>query len=928
VRQLEQTRGDVLTQRVVPPSTLADRDGAKWRQALLGRREECDELDELLDDVRRGESRALIIRGEPGIGKSSLLEYAARAATGFRIARAAGIESEIGLPYAGLQQLCAPMLDQREELPAPQRDALGVAFGLVAGETPDAFLVGLATLSLLSNAATGRPLLCIVDDAHWLDPASARSLAFVARRLGADSVAMLLAARESSDEIQGVPELVLAGLSDGDARRLLQTVLVGRFDEPVRERLLAETRGNPLALVELPWTLTSAEASSGLGVHSGIPLSGRIEESFRRRLAPLPENTRQLLLVGAADPLGDPGLLRRAADSLGIDLEAVDRAEHEGLVEVGERLTFRHPLVRSAVYKGASRYDRRIVHQALADATDPERDPDRRAWHRAQATATPDEEVASELEHTAARARVRGGLAAAAAFLERATMLTPDPKRRSERALAAAAVKHEAGAFEDAQTLLNVAEQGRLDELQRVRAELLHARIDVTRVFDKGALLWLVDVARRLAPLDPMLAREASLEALSAAYDMGDTDVLVAVAQALEEAPVSESPGAGELLLRGWALLLKEGYPAGTALLQRAMVAFRDEPASNAHIQTLHIAAGVAISLWDLDSWHLISERCVALARDAGALAALPAALELLAEVQFVTGDFAAAEATFGEAHLIRDVTRNAGVVESWPRLLAWRTEEAQALERIALHERAAGDRVGALIFVELARAELYNGVGRYEPALVAAERSCDLHPLKAFGRALTEVVEAAVRTGDRARASAAYEKLTERTQLGGTEWALGLEARAHALLSDGEKAERLYREAIERLGRTRARPDLARAHLLYGEWLRRENRRIDAREQLRLAHEMFDAMSAVSFSERARRELLATGETARKRTDDTRADLTAQEAQIARLAADGRTNPEIGAQLFLSPRTVEWHLRKVYPKLGVSSRKELRGAL
>jgi DNA-binding CsgD family transcriptional regulator len=922
-------RGGPITEAHQERESTADRLANATRQPLLGRREECDALGRMLDAVRRGESRALLIRGEPGVGKSSLLDYAAAAADEFRIVRAAGVESEIELPYAGLQQLCAPILDGLESLPVPQREALGIAFGLLSGEAPDRFIVSLALLTLLSNAAEEQPLLCLVDDAQWLDPASARALGFVARRLEADSVCMVLAARASGDEWEGLPELLVSGLNDSDARKLLDTVLLGRFDDTVRERLLAETRGNPLALLELPWTLTSAEAASGLALHSGVPLSGRIERSFRLRLAPLPDDTRRLMLIAAADPLGDPMLLRRATETLDIGSEAAYPAEEAGLLEMRDGLTFRHPLVRSAVYRSASAHERRRVHEALAEATDPDLDPDRRAWHRAQATPAPEEDVAAELERTAERARSRGGLAAAAAFLERATLLTPDPVRRAERALSAAALKHEAGAFDEAERLLGVAEHGPLSELQSAWAEQLHGRIGVARAFDKDALLLLVRVAGRLAPLDPGLAQEAALEALVTATEVGDADALAAVAGALEEAPVSDSPRAAELLLRGWSRLLNDGFPAGTDLLREAMVAFRDEPmASEADIRALHIAVGIASSLWDIESWFLVAGHCVRLARDSGALAALPAALDLLADVQATVGEFDRSAAALEEADMISEATGSVRSGDQWPRFHAWRDEEARALEQIERCERAVGRRGGAMIYIELARALLYNGVGRYEAALLAAQRSCQYHPLKAFGRGLSELVEAAVRCGERARALAAFDQLAERTQLGGTDWGLGTEARARALLHEGAEAERSYLEAVERLGRTPARPDLARAHLVYGEWLRRENRRIDAREQLRVANEMFDAMGAVSFAERARRELRATGETARKRSDDTRSELTAQEAQIARLAASGRTNPEIGAELFLSPRTVEWHLRKIYPKLGIASRKELAGAL
>ncbi len=902
---------------------------APWQPPLLGRHDECAAIDRLLDGVRRGASGALLIRGEPGLGKSTLLGYAAQVAEGFRLVRAGGVEGEIELPYAGLQHVCAPLMDGIGSLPEPQRDAMAVAFGLSVGETPDRFLVGLAALSLLSAAAEDQPLLVLVDDAHWLGAASRQALAFVARRLGADSVALLLAARESTEELDGVPELRLSGLSDPDARKLLDAVLVGRFEELVRERFLAETRGNPLALLELPWTLTPAEEASGLALHSGVPLSGRIEESFRRRIAPLPEQTRQLMLVAAAEPVGDSMLLYRAADQLGIPRDAADAAEEAGLLEVRERLTFRHPLVRSAVYRSASPQERRLAHGAIADATDPVLEPDRRAWHRAQATAAPDEDVAAELEGTAERAQARGGLAAAAAFLEQASALTPDAARQAERRLRAAELKQEAGAFDDAMTLLGFAEAGSLDELQAARCARVRARITVARQRDTPSLLALLDAARRLGPLDTELAQETALEVLTAAYGVGDSDAIPVVAQALDEAPLTGSSHPAELLLRGWGRLLNDGYPAGTDLLRAAMIAFRDEQFTTVHeIQALHFAVGIASSLWDFESWYVIAERNVALTRAAGALGTLPVALENFAEAQIAAGEFAAAAVTLEEADMVSEATGSAESIEGWPRLHAWRDDDVRALEQIELHERRGAGRGGALVYTELARAILFNGLGRYEEAVLAAERSCENHPLKAFGRALAELVEAAVRTGDRERAESAFELLAERTRLGDNDWSLGLEARLRALLSEGEEAERLYEEAIERVGRTRVRPELARAHLVYGEWLRRENRRVEARDQLRTAHQLFDSMGAYAFGERARRELLATGETARKRTDDARGELTAQEGQIARLAAEGYTNPEIGAQLYISPRTVEWHLRKVYPKLGVTSRRELRSAL
>src|SRR3954451_13790079 len=425
---------------------------------LHGRRVEREALDRLFEAVRSGQSRVLVVSGEPGIGKTALLQSALEAAPGFRVARAGGVESEMELAFAALQQLCTPMLDRLDRLPAPQHEALGVAFGLRRGDAPDRFLVGLAVLPLLSEVAEEQPLVCVVDDAHWLDLASAQALVFVARRLLAESVALLVATREPSEAFDGLPRLAVEGLRDGEARALLSSVLRVPLDDRVRERLIAETRGNPLALLELPRGLTPDELAGGFGLPDEPGLAGRIEDSFQRRVARLPPDTRRLLLVAAAEPVGDPVLLWRAAGRLGIGLQAA--SETDGLLAIGARATFRHPLVRSAVYRSASPQYRQAVHRALSDATDPEVDPDRRAWHLAQATPGFDEDVASELERSAGRAQARGGLAAAAAFLERAAALSPEPAHRAERALAAAQAKHQAGAPDGALRLVGTAESG------------------------------------------------------------------------------------------------------------------------------------------------------------------------------------------------------------------------------------------------------------------------------------------------------------------------------------------------------------------------------------------------------------------------------------------------------------------------------------
>jgi DNA-binding CsgD family transcriptional regulator len=904
---------------------------------MQDRHSECEVLDRLLDAIRRGESRVLVMRGDAGVGKTALLEYAVERASGCRVARAAGVQSEMELPFAGLQQLCAPMLDRLGRLPAPQRDALRTAFGLSADEPPDRFLVSLAALSLLAEIAEERPLVCMIDDAQWLDRASAQALAFVARRLLAESIALVFAVRASSEEqeLLSLPELTVDGLRNGDARALLGSVIRGPLDERVRDRIVAETRGNPLALLELPRGLTAAELAGGFGLPDAPALPGRIEDSFRGRLAPLPDVTRLLLLVAAAEPVGDPVLVWRAAARLGIGVEAAARAETAGLCEFGARVRFRHPLVRSAVYRAASPEERRTVHRALAEATDPDVDPDRRAWHRAHATAGLDEDVAADLERSAGRAQARGGLAAAAAFLEQAATLTPSPVRRGERALAAAQAKHQAGAPDAALALVATAQAGPLDELQRARVDLLQAQIAfaVNRGNDAPPLL--LTAAKRLEPLDVGLARETYLDALSAASFGGRLATgggLREAARAARRAPASsQPPRAADLLLDGLSLLFTEGYPAGAPVVKRALTAFRSEDMSPEHgLRWLWLASRAAVDLWDDEAWDVLATRHVRLARDAGALTVLPIALISRIAVHLNAGELAAAAALNDEAEAVTDATGSHLAPYGALALAAWRGREADALELIETNVKgvvARGEGQG-LALIDWTTAVLYNGLGRYEDALAPAQQAGEHRVELPFAWGLAELIEAATRSGMSGRAADALERLSETTRASGSDWALGIEARSRALLSDGETAERLYREAIDRLGRTRVRVALARAHLLYGEWLRRERRRLDARKQLRTAHGLLSAMGMDAFAERAARELLATGETARKRTVETLDELTAQEAQIARLAGDGHTNPEIGAQLFISPRTVEWHLRNVFTKLGVSSRRELRKVL
>jgi len=903
---------------------------------LTDRLSERDRLDRLMEAVRAGESRALVVRGEAGVGKTVLLDHLAGRAldAGCRVARAVGVQSEMELAFAGLHQLCAPMLDRLDRIPVPQQDALRTAFGVAAGPPPDRFFVGLAVLSLLSEVAGDRPLICVIDDEQWLDRASVQALGFAARRLAADPVGLVFAARGLGPELAGLPELEVTGLGDDDARALLESALAGPLDARVADLIVAETRGNPLALLELPRGLTPAELAGGFGLPGAAPLTGVIEASFARQLAALPGQARRLLLLAAADPSGDRALVWRAAGRLGIPVAAAAPAVEAGLAEFSGRVRFRHPLVRSVVYRSAPLADRQEMHAALAEVTDPQADPDRRAWHRAQAAAGPDEDVAAELERSAGRAQARGGLAAAAAFLARSVALTADPARHAGRTLAAAQASMQAGAFGKAVDLLAAAEAGPLDEFARARVDLLRGQIAFASSLGSDAPPLLLKAAKRLEPFDLELARETYLTAWRAAGMAGHlagAGVLVEICRAAQALPpVPGTPRPLDVLLDGLALLITDGRAAATPTLRRAAQAFTGIPVPDV-LRWGSVAAGASALVWDVEGMRAISARQVQLARDAGAIALLPLYLSQLGIASTWMGDFAVSASIAAETDSVAAATgsRIAPFTLLRLRALQGREAEASAVIASAIGQAAAGGQGLGAAWAHWAAAVLYNGLARYGDAVSAARQATsDAFNVWMCMWALPELVEAAARTGDGGAARDALARLAETTQPCGTDPALGIEARCRALLSEGEAADGLYREAIDRLSRTRLRPELARAHLLYGEWLRRAGRRIDAREQLRTAHDMLAVIGMEAFAERARRELIATGEKARRRRADTRDQLTPQEEQIARLARDGLSNPQIGAQLFLSARTVEWHLRKVFTKLGIGSRHELKAAL
>jgi DNA-binding NarL/FixJ family response regulator len=896
---------------------------------LRGRDAQCRAIEQLLEGVRSGHSFTLAIRGEPGVGKSALLDYVAERFADCRVARVGGLESNMALAYAGLAQLLTGrMLDRVGKLRAPQRDALRRAFDLTDGPAPASFLVGLAALSLLSDAADEQPLVCLIDDVQWLDPESLSVLSFVARRLAAEPIGIVFAVREPNapQNLEGLPAIALQGLAPHDARLLLDTVLPGGLDAQVRDRIVAETRGNPLALLELPRGLTSAELAGGFGLPEAGELSSRIELTFLHRVQSLPAETRQLLLVAAADAAGDGAVIGRAAEWLQLETSALLLAQDDGLIEPGPVVRFRHPLVRSASYLAATAAERRRAHRALAAATDPQLDPDRRAWHRALAAPGPDESAADDLARSAARARTRGGVPAAAAFLERATELSIEPARRGTRALAAAQLKFEAGAPDEAERLLSVARASPLDALDGAHAERLGAQIAYARTRGRDTPALLSAAAKRLEPLDLELARETHLEALWAAVRSGrfaKAEGVVEAAQAATRPAGLEPARAIDLLFGAVLTRLTAGYEPALPAVANALAAFRAEGFRRENIAWCWLACQLAMDVWDDRACEEIASGLARVARDRGSLTILPFALNYSAAHQLFLGEFGVTEQLVEEARAITAATRNEPLADFSVLLAAWRGDR-ETTAALAAGMIEAGTQRGegfAVEVAEWAKAVLHNGLSEHAEALAAAERAYEHDGLGFSVWVLPELIEAAARSGDRSTALRGCERLTERTRTSTTAWARGIEAAARALIADGPEAEALYVEATRQLAASRVLMLHTRAQLTYGEWLRRESRPVDARRQLKAAHASFDATGARGFADRARRELLATGETAQQRTLDARDQLTPQEAQIAHLAREGFGNTEIAAELYLSPRTVEFYLANVCSKLGINAR-------
>lgn len=891
--------------------------------SVVGRDRELATLAQLLFDARAGRSRSLVLRGEPGIGKTALLDEATVLARGMNVVRISGVQSEGEFAYGVLHALWSQLpAEGLDSLPEPQRTALKITFGLESGPTPNPFLLGLALLNQLADLAECQPTLILVDDAQWLDDSSARTLGFVARRLQAESIGLLFAVRTEITHLEDLPVLQIRGLSVEDSRALYSSVVRGPVDELILARFISETNGNPLALLEshhLPHEGLRRIVERG-------ERGPRLEEGYKRRVEDLSAEAGLLLLTAAAEPLGDATLLWRAAKLLDIPRDAVDELDREGLLHINARVLFRHPLVRSAVYRFAGPDARRAAHRALAEVTDASLEPERHAWHRALATAVPDEEIATELERAAVQVARRGGHAAAAALLERALTLTADDRRTAARALAAAQAMLAAGEPRSAGDLLSIAKHSRLDKVDSVLYEVLAARLAYAREGARRAPM-LVTAAKRQARLDPAGARETLFEAIAAALNAGGrvacTD-FPEVAQAARAAIGPRSPRGPRLLAEGISTLITSGYPAAAPTLHSAVAAMLNQELSLPQdLPWISVGILAAVVSWNADAWDALTKLQLHHVRALGAFDVLPQALSQRVEPHIQSGELTAAESVAGELRMVCEAMGAAMPAQPAAAIASFAApHNAMALIDAEIERATAREEGGATTQMLVSKAILSNALGYYQDAWAAATTAYQ-DPLIWATYSLGELIEAAARSGRDEEALSALEDLSERARAAQTSWALGIEARSRALLSDPTAAEPLYRASIDHLQRTRAQVHLARSHLLYGEWLRRKGRRVDARIQLHAAFDMFRGMGAIAFTQRAQRELAATGETARKRIDDPDIEeqLTDRETQIGRLAAAGLSNREIGQQLFISHRTVGYHLAKVFAKLEVTSR-------
>jgi len=907
---------------------------------MVGRSGDCRALDDLVEAVRGGLSRSLVIVGEPGIGKTRLLEYTAEAADGVRVVSIAGVESELRLGFAALHRMLVPFADRIGVLPVPQRDALGSAFGLAAGPPADRFLVGLGVLTLLAGVAAEQPLIWLVDDAQWLDRESLEVLGFVGRRLHADRIGLLFGTREASPELtalDGLPTRYLSGLEPAAARALLATTVSGSLNARVAARIVTETGGNPLALLELARQLTPDQLAGRSPLPQRMPVGRRLQGHFLRQVKMLPPATGSVLLLASAVSRDDPAVLWRAAALLDLGPGAADPAVAQNIISVHPRVAFRHPLIRSAVYEGARSGDRVRVHDALARIARQDGDLDQAAWHRAAATVVADEDVAADLERSAARAGQRGGYAARAAFLARAAELTPDTAKRAVRLFAAAQAHLAAGDAALAEASLDHAAPWLPAGLHGA-AQRLRASVAVFFSRHKDAPVLLLDTVAAVDPPDVPLIRELLFEAMQAAlvarqHTTGTTPVDVAHAALQAPRDPAQVVTATGLLLDGFATRIAVGYPPAVPVLRAAVAAlFTGEQPAPADLPATILGWFAADDLWDDGGRRAMLKRAEDLQRRHGALGALRITLAGLTTGEVWAGRPDQAEASYLEA---AEISSSIGVPTPATTgvLLELRAWQGREQESRALAEMTAqwGQQRGAAIlevFALMGLTVLELGLGRYAEALIWGLRIYDDDPPGFGNRVLPEIVEAGARGGDHSAAHTALSRLADRATASGTPWALGMLARSRALLAHDADAETSYRAAIGHLTGTAVRTELARAHLLYGEWLRRQRRRNDARAQLRTACDMFDAMGAAAFARRTRAELLAAGDRPRQPAQRPGPDLTPQEMQVSDLAAAGASNAQIATHLFVTTSTVEYHLTKVFRKLGITSRRQLAAAL
>jgi len=901
--------------------TISDAQRFPGRQAQLGA------LSELVEGARERRGGAIVVSGEPGVGKTTLIGHALANRLDVSVLRVAGVQFEKGFAFAAVHRLFQPLLAESKELAEPILAVLETAFGMREGRVPDADDVGAALLGLLSEAASGGPVVCVIDDAQWVDDPSARALAFLAEAIAAEPVAMIFALPEAGTvpALAALPQVQVARLSAEDARALLAAEFHAPLDRRVRERIIAEARGNPLALLELPHRSGPGHFAGGFGLPDAAPPADGVEDGFRERLTALPDATRLLLLLAAADPLGDQELLWRAADSLGVGSGAAAPARDAGLLGDGEGVIFRHPLVRSAVYRAAGGDDRRRVHRALAEATDPALDPERRIWHHAQAAAGPDKQIAGDLEYWAVNVQSRGGVAASAAFTGRSAALTADRELRAERLLAAARSKIEAGALDDAEGLLSAAEASSLSARQRAHRDRLLGRIAFLSRNMQPALDLQLKAAAQFARLDPSLARACHLDAIETGMLAGRTGdaMMVTIREASAAPPAPGTPTSADLLLDALVALYTGDRRRGLAILAPIL----DDTRNEVWLRHPLLGCLLAGEAWHIEAFVNIASWQVESARSTGSVSTIPIGLMTLTAASVWGGDTPGEMALLSLGESLADVTGLAQPCYARVVSAAFHGFEPAASRQIRAIEVEARKRGEGLTVSCCAWAEavLGNALADYPRALAAARAATSYREAGIHGQSLLELTEAAVRCGDRDAALSAYGELVELTGSPSAGWGAEVQACAAALVAENDVAEQRYRDALTLLGAGHNAVWIGRTHLLFGEWLRRQGRRREAREQLGRAHDVFAASGLAAFAKRAAAEMQATGEKARSRGGAATDELTAQETAIVQLVVAGATNREIAAKMFLSPRTIDTHLRSIFRKLGVTSRRQLR---